>query len=106
MEPLEGHSVPGNDQATAGRGGTMAMKSILEQIESGERARLILAASEQPTEAFGFRGSDECRSLLAGAMHETRRDPNAQIFLKLNRIACNEATSCLCDGYEIRKWPS
>ena len=61
----------------------MAKKSILDQIESGERARLMLVASDQRDESSGFRGSDECRSLLAGAMHETRRGPYADVTLML-----------------------
>ena len=55
----------------------MANKSILDQIESDERARLIPVAPDRRDEFSGLRGSDEYRSLLAGAMHETRRDPNA-----------------------------
>ena len=30
-----------NSEATAGKGGTMAKKSILDQFESGARARLM-----------------------------------------------------------------
>ena len=44
----------------------------------GERARLMPVAPDQRDESSGFRGSDECRSLLEGAMHETRRDRNCQ----------------------------
>lgn len=33
----------------------MAKKSILDQIESGERARLVPVASGQPVEYAGFR---------------------------------------------------
>ena len=37
----------------------MAKKSILEQIESRERARLMLVAPDQRDESSGFRGTDE-----------------------------------------------
>ncbi len=42
----------------------MAKKSILDQIESGERVWLILAASGRRDGYVGWRGADECRRLL------------------------------------------
>jgi len=43
----------------------MAKKSILDQIESGEQGRLILAASEQPAESGGFGASSSLEVLGA-----------------------------------------
>ena len=57
----------------------MAKKSILDQIESGERARLMLVAPDQRDDSSGFRGSDEYRNLLQVVMYETRRDRNADM---------------------------
>ena len=38
----------------------MAKKSMLDQIESGERARLISVALDQRVESSGFRGTVDC----------------------------------------------
>lgn len=48
-----------NSQATAGKGGTMANKSILDQIESGERGQLNLVALDESAESSGFWGIGE-----------------------------------------------
>ena len=41
-------------------GGCMAKKSILEQIESGERVRLILVAPDQRDAPSGLRRTGDC----------------------------------------------